>query len=136
METFQWTDKYRTHIRPIDKQHRGLFERLSKLELAIYKGECKSNLRELADFFEKYIEEHFTLEETLMKEKNYPDYTKHVLEHDQFRRMFKDFVNDLDRRGGDSYLAIHIDKELRKWWENHILKMDMKYVPLLGKVRE
>lgn len=136
MDTFQWTDKYRTHILSIDKQYRGLFERLNNLALAIYKGECKSNLRELADFFEKYIEEHFTLEETLMKQNNYPNYVNHVMQHDQFRRMFKDFVNDLDRRGGDSYLAIRIEKELRRWWENHILKTDMQYVPHLAKVQE
>ncbi len=136
METFQWTDKYRTNIGSIDKQHRGLFEKLNKLELAIYRGECKSNLRELANFFEKYIEEHFTLEETLMKQNNYPEYIEHVLQHDQFRKMFQDFVKDLDRRGGDSYLAMHIGKELRKWWENHILKTDMRYVPHLGETKE
>ena len=129
MEAFKWTDKYRTHIRPIDKQHRELFERLNRLTPAVYKGECKKNLREPGDFFGNYIEEHLGLEEELMRRGNYPDYVIHVLVHDRFRKMFRDFMVELDRRGGDSYLAIQIEKDLRRWWENHILKSDMRYVP-------
>ena len=34
-------------------------------------------------------------------------------------------------KGTDSYLAIDVDKKIRKWWEHHVMTIDMAYVPTL-----
>lgn len=131
MEKFEWSENYSTNILQIDLQHRGLFKKIDGFSLSIYKGESKKHLRELLLFLEQYIENHFTTEENLMALNNYPDISNHKTEHDKFRKLFSGFKDDFNSRGGDSYLSIRLEKEIRKWWESHILNTDMKYSPYI-----
>ncbi|PKL38904.1 MAG: hypothetical protein CVU88_08080 [Firmicutes bacterium HGW-Firmicutes-13] len=133
MQNFKWTDNYDTKITIIDIQHKQLFKKIDILTIAIYEGKSKKFLKELLLFLEEYIEKHFTFEENIMKLNNYPDYDKHILQHEQFRSLFNDFADDFKLKGGDSYLAIRLEKEIRKWWEYHILNIDMMYVPYIIK---
>ena len=85
-------------------------------------------------FLEKYVEEHFEDEEHLMKINDYPKFSEHVNQHDSFKNLFHDIKNDFIKKGGDTYLAICIEREVRKWWENNVLKIDMLYVPYIKKL--
>jgi len=133
MEEFKWTEKFNTGITSIDRQHRELFREIDKLALAIYTGESKRHLKGSLNFLEEYIENHFLDEENLMELNYYNDFDKHARQHKQFRILFENFKDDFAQRGGDSYLAIRLEKEIRKWWEYHILNIDMMYVPYIKK---
>lgn len=128
-----WDSRLETGIEQIDEQHKGLFNRIDQLELAIYKGKSSAELISLMEYLESYIFEHFELEERLMLENGYPDYAKHSRQHQDFRTYCAGVLDTFKNRGGDSYMAIDIDRHMRKWWENHILKTDMEYVPYLKK---
>lgn len=128
---WQWDSRLETGIEEIDKQHQELFNRIDQLELAIYKGKAAAELIKLMEYLESYILEHFELEEKLMLDNFFPDYAAHVHYHNEFRKICTDLLNNFKKKGGDSYLAIDIDKLMRNWWEKHILKMDMAYIPYL-----
>jgi len=130
---WQWDSRLETGIKQIDEQHKELFKRIDQLELAVYKGKAAAELIKLLEYLESYITKHFEMEEKLMLENFYPDYALHVRQHQQFRSIWTEVLNKFKNRGGDSYLAIDVDKQMRKWWENHILKMDMAYIPYLKK---
>jgi hemerythrin len=132
MEKLPWSEEYETGIKIIDKQHRALFRSLDGFTLAIYDGEGKEKLKQLMWFLDDYVNEHFDTEEKLMLSNNYPEYDVHVRAHEQFATLFKNIKKDFQDRGGDTYLAIRLEKEIRVWWENHILVMDKKYVPYIG----
>ena len=106
---------------------------MDKLELGLYKGRATSELARLLEYMESYITEHFETEEKLMLEADYPGYAEHVHEHNLFREKMLNIIEDCKNRGLDSYLAIDVDKQMRKWLEHHILATDMAYVPYLKK---
>jgi hemerythrin len=131
MASFQWTEQYETGVPIIDRQHRELFKRIDHLMLALYDGEGIEGLKEIIEFLESYTIEHFHTEEELMVKNKFPDFAKHQEKHQGFRELFNDVKREFDEKGGDSYLAIRLEKEVRNWWENHILQTDMQYVPYI-----
>jgi hemerythrin len=130
-KSYVWKEEYETGISEIDEQHRELFRRIDKLLLAMYKNEERSELDSLRKFMIEYIEDHFTYEENLMKRANYSDYIKHKNEHTSFITLYKSFEKEIVNKGAGIYLANRMVRDLRKWWENHILKVDMLYKPFI-----
>lgn len=80
--------------------------------------------------------DHFKMEEKLMIDCIYPDFEYHARQHEEFRKTFNEILDSVKNRGTDIYLAIDIDKQMRKWWEKHILKMDMAYLPYLKSKKD
>ena len=128
---FDWQPQYETHIKVIDRQHRELFEHIDKLTLAMYRGDSVFELNEIMGYLDKYITEHFITEERLMSEVHYSQYFEHKAEHNHFKELYESLLKDFNIHGPDSYFAIRIEKEIRGWWEKHVLKTDMKYVPYI-----
>ena len=133
MKPFNWEDNFNTGISIIDTQHQELFRRIDHLTLALYDGEGKVELKDLLSYLDSYVNEHFETEESLMKKNRFPQYDKHLEKHRGFKELFSDIKQDFKDRGGDAYLAIRFEKEIRTWWENHVLKTDMEYVPYIKK---
>lgn len=124
-------ENIKTGIPLIDSQHHELFRQIDKLTLSIYKGDAKRTIKEMLNFLDQYTVEHFETEEDLMYKNFFPGLEKHIQDHRSFAKLFGDIRKDFEKKGADSYMAIRIEKELRRWWENHILKTDMLYVPYL-----
>jgi hemerythrin len=134
MATFKWDRRLETGIRLIDEQHRELFKRIDALELAIYNTRATAELVDLIKYLEEYVIEHFDAEEVILTDFFYPDFPKHLFEHNEFRKLYNEMKEECRTRGPDAYLAIDVDKLIRKWWENHIMKSDMDFVPYVKKV--
>ncbi len=138
MGSFTWDHRLETGIERIDTQHWELFKRFDALELAIYESRTRATteLVIMIEYLERYVTEHFDTEEELMMKANYPDLSRHRAEHEKFRRLFEGFKKEYKEKGADFYLTLDVDRELRKWWEHHILEVDMAYVPFLkGKTK-
>jgi len=133
MEKWQWNSRLETGIKLIDEQHHELFVRIDQFELAIYNGSVSNELKSILEYLNAYIIEHLKAEEQLLRDCNYPDFDRHAEQHDEFRKIIAEMSASYKEKGGDNYLAIDVDKQLRKWWENHILKMDLAYVPFVRK---
>lgn len=132
MTKWKWNSRLETGIKGIDEQHKALFEQIDRLELAIYKGSAAEELKSIIEYLNSYVIEHLEAEEKLLRDSSYHDFEKHFLQHEEFRALCADLLKRY-KKGADNYLALDIDKEMRKWWENHILKMDMAYVPFIKK---
>jgi len=128
---FEWMPRYETGIEEIDAQHKALFGHIDELTLAMYSGNSNDEIREMLDFLGTYVEDHFNTEQKLMADSEYPDYFIHKNLHKQFTETYSSIIADYNSRGADNYLAIRIEKEVRAWWEDHVLKADMQYVPYL-----
>ena len=136
MEIFKWTNEYETGIEMIDTQHKELFGQIDTLALSVYRGRSKLELSKLLQFFSNYVEEHFADEEELMMLSHYPDMERHINQHEEFSSLFRSIRREFENKGPDEYMAIRLEKEVRKWWANHILGVDMRYVPYVKKSRE
>lgn len=134
MTKWEWDKRLETGIEEIDDQHMELFRRIDKLELALYSGMGTSECLHLIKYLEDYVNEHFALEEKLMYDAHYPLLTAHHQQHLEFKNTCKDIFISCRDQGTDTYLAIDVDKRMRKWWENHIMKLDLDYVPYLKNI--
>ena len=135
MDGFQWDDRFETGIEIIDKQHQELFKRIDNLALAVYEGKGKSELNKIVDYLETYINDHFALEERLMYINDFPQYVEHLKKHQEFTIFFERIADEMEVKGTDTYLAIRVEKEVRDWWQTHVLKADMQYVPFIKKLK-
>ena len=133
MNELKWDKRLETGIPVIDNQHKEIFKRIDKLELAILNGEEKKELIQLIQFLEQYAVEHFSAEERLLSDIHYPQFSNHCLEHKKFRIMCKELSLEHQNKGPDQYLAIQTDKKMREWWEHHILQSDMFFAPYFKK---
>lgn len=131
MDFFEWTDNFETGIKLIDFQHKELFNKIDDLSLALYQGKGKSELDKVIKFLSTYIHGHFQTEEELMLKNKYPKLIQHQKSHQHFIYFYDKIIHEIDVKGADNYLAIKVEKEIRNWWENHILKEDMEYVPFI-----
>lgn len=129
MAGLKWDTRLETGIDEIDSQHRELFKRIDSLELSMFGGKPKVEMVMMIEYLESYVEEHFSAEESLMLRCGYPGIEKHRQEHDQFRRKYEKLKKEYKAKGADSYMAMYVKKELRNWWENHIMKSDKAFVP-------
>lgn len=123
----QWSEQLATHIEQIDEQHQGLFICLTELENAIKDGSvlyavyATTRLR-------IYVRDHFTAEEKLMRQHNYPRLEQHIAEHQDFRNK----LQDLSERSVREDVSQEMVNFLRSWLTNHIGKVDMQYVPYVS----
>jgi hemerythrin len=133
MTTFKWDRKLETGIEEIDRQHEELFRRIDQLDLSIYEGRSKTEMVMILEYLGTYVKEHFSAEELLLRSIGFPGISAHLQEHREFAELYDKIKNEYRAKGADSYLALDVDRAIRKWWEKHILKSDMAFVPYVTK---
>jgi hemerythrin len=107
----------------IDTQHRMMVLLCRKLDMAIKTGQPEQTISRVMNELKKFTEFHFTSEENLMHEMDYPDVHEHALMHADLLiqlemmlakiRLHKEFPDDL------LYF-------LNKWLIQHVVTEDLK----------
>ena len=128
---FQWRDAYNTNIKEMDEHHQALFQTANRLYEEISSGRNKLVLAETLDFLIRYTEEHFSKEEKLMEDYDFPDYASHIKQHE--RLIFE--VQELKDKylDGEIQMDMSIINFLKDWIINHILTEDRQYGPYLNE---
>ena len=120
-----WTPGMSVGIAKVDEQHRELFVRLNRLVAAIRRGAGGTELNSTVDFLGEYVHKHFSEEEELMAEHQYPQLESH-------RKLHAKFIADLEAikarlASGDEdsdTIASELHLELRDWLVRHIIGVD------------
>jgi hemerythrin-like metal-binding protein len=130
----EWTADLSVNHSIIDEQHLELFSHFNKL-LNYIGNEQEYGELEILDFLEAYIVTHFTTEETLMKQVDYPHYTAHKAQHTKFVETFNKFKREYEQnKEGHLYLAFHIQQKLLNWLVHHVGQSDKKLGRFLSDV--
>jgi hemerythrin len=136
MKYFKWTEKLEVGVEELDKQHKDIFRAASEMLDAMSKGKGVSKCYSLCMFLEKYIYDHFSLEELYMDKYEYANREAHKKEHEDFRLKFAVFKKQFDEEGASVHLVIKSMGWIHEWLTDHILAEDVKLVeflkPLLG----
>jgi hemerythrin len=127
---FQWRNEYNTNIKEMDEHHRALFETANKLYEEIHSGRNQSVLEDTLNFLIGYTEDHFSQEEKLMEDYDFPDCEIHIKHH---VRLIQE-VQELQSKyaAGAIRMDMSIINFLKDWIINHILTEDRKYGPYLN----
>ena len=128
----EWSDDFSVKNKLIDAQHKELLRFTNELYEACQTGgfsERISFIRTVQNAV-NYTKEHFSTEEKLMRQTNYPEYARHKSEHDMFvAEVLKQIkqLDDLQHIHGESF--VHF---LKDWVLNHIAVSDKKYIPYIA----
>lgn len=128
-----WTDQLATGIETIDEQHRQLFEAANQLYLASMEGAPGARERESLEFLYRYTVDHFRAEEDHMRQRNYPGFAAHAVEH---ARLVDQVGALLDRLEAGRPVAGDVATFFTDWLKHHIHQLDMAYAIYLRARKE
>ena len=136
VDSVGWNTELETGIDVLDGQHRRYVELLNNyIERAnenITTYEQKNvRLTESLVFLREYAEEHFSTEESIMRDAEFPGYEEHVEEHVYFLRHVGELCNDLETKGFSPGLFREVNYYTIEWFIQHILLLDMQLADFL-----
>ena len=120
-----WSKSYTLGLPDIDGQHKGLFDLINQIWVAIINNSPREATLALIQRLEHYTIAHFTEEEAFMRVMNYQDYDQHKRMHDAFiDRISRERASIENHSGG---LTLDLLRFLKTWLVDHILLVDKQY---------
>jgi len=126
----EWRASFNTNFPLVDEQHRGLIDLLNKIHDT--KTEERSSKFIYDTFFKlvSYTKEHFSTEEKIMKENNYPEFDRHKREHELFVKKISEYLKNCNKDTFD--VSTELTDFLKHWFIHHILDNDIAFSKYLG----
>lgn len=129
MAFITWNDTLSVGIKSIDDQHKKLVALVNDLHDGMMGGKGNDVIGKVLAELIAYTKSHFAAEETLMKNKNYPEYAAHKVEHDKLTKKAVELEQQF--KAGKAAMTIEVANFLKSWLTDHIMKTDKKYTPHL-----
>jgi hemerythrin len=132
----EWDDRYSVGIPPIDDQHKELV----RLTNDLYKG-CLAGEEAARDYFitairgmVDYAKYHFSMEERLLQNVDYPEMAEHKREHEAFIKHILDEVTAF--HAGKKFVPNVFVRYLKDWILSHIAVEDKKYAAFILNLKK
>lgn len=123
---YEWDASLETGDARIDSQHKTLIQAINNLLDACSSGRGKDELESTTRFLYEYTVRHFSDEEKLQRESDYPDMAAHRTYHDGFKAVVLDLCNQLKQQGATTILVAKVNTAIAGWLINHIKNEDVK----------
>ena len=130
----EWREDLTTGNREIDDQHKELFRRFNSLLDSCRRGEGKEEVLNMFIFLGDYVKAHFSTEEQLQQEYDYPGYRAHKEQHDWFVGEFRKLEGQLVAEGASFLLVIQTNQFIVDWLIRHISGTDKELADFLRTV--
>lgn len=125
MNTFNWTPDYDVKVEKFNDQHKFLFEIIKDLYDTMENKDDRLALAYIINKLVKYSKEHFSEEEIILLNSQYPAYEKHRKQHKLFLEKIEQFAADYN--SGKYLLHFDILFFLKNWVLQHIMIADKEY---------
>ncbi len=120
-----WNEELETGIDSIDEQHQQLVDILNEFYAATQQHEGPEVGAAILERLGEYTRVHFTVEESVMRLLDYPDYDAHKALHDELLETFRSLAAKYaSGKRSANFELIHF---LKLWLVKHIQKSDMEY---------
>ena len=123
---YQWDATLETGHAKVDNQHKQLITALNGIIEASHLGKSKEEIFKTLDFLTGYTVMHFSTEEKLMVQYNYPDYMIHKRYHDDFKGTVGELTQQLLKEGHTEALIGSVTQTIGDWLLNHIKGDDFR----------
>ncbi|MGY5872345.1 MAG: bacteriohemerythrin [Candidatus Thorarchaeota archaeon] len=130
MPSIEWDDSFSVGINLIDEQHKMLIERTNAIAEAVDMKRGLEKIMQTLSFMIEYTEFHFSAEEKVMTDNDYPKFDEHHKLHEDFKSRLNLMIQDFEEEGATSVLSEEITSYLTSWLVNHIKGIDTE----LGKI--
>ena len=123
----EFSDNLVTGNEMIDSHHKELIDRINKLLDSCEQSNEKAVAVRTLDYLSEYTDFHFSAEEQLQREIDYPGFAKHKEQHDAFKQTIKELEEMLEEEEGPSDAFVEaVNKNVVEWLKNHIQICDKK----------
>ena len=130
MSMIEWSDIYSVGIPSIDEQHKQLIALINKLNQAMAEGESTSVVADILKGLTEYTRFHFSFEEELLNQYDYPLTKDHQQEHARLIDRVEQFNFDFTQDPGGS-ISLELMHFLTNWLVSHIQGSDRDYSEFL-----
>jgi hemerythrin-like metal-binding protein len=132
MPLFTWDSSYSVGVQDMDNEHIKLFGIINSLYDAMKSGKSKEVMEDVFKQLVDYTEVHFSDEEKLMSQHNYPGINEQMAQH----KLFVDKVEENYKKYREGAILISIDimNFLKDWLVNHIQIIDKKYAEFFNRI--
>ena len=134
MELVRLDDNLRLNIQEIDSQHEALIGLINQLHETMRQGAERAALDEQLSQLLEHTREHFSYEEQLMSQYNYPGIEAHKSDHNRLMQHLESLMERY--RNGDILLSFAVVIELKGWATIHIEKSDKPLGVFLNSRKE
>ena len=114
-----------TYVKVIDEQHEELINLINAVEAAGTAANTKEETDKALNFLGAYIVEHFTHEEGLMLQTDYPQYEWHSTWHKGYVSKFNNLKEEYDNNGPSEEFTNILNEFIIKWIVTHIRNVDV-----------
>ncbi len=123
IELIHWKDSFNTGFARVDLQHQELVNLINELYAQLQgKDDTHQQLGSIFSKLSNYAADHFSMEETFMKEFAYEGYTAHKEEHTKFIEKITELKDKFLH--GDSSVKTEVLNFLKDWLLTHIIGTD------------
>lgn len=127
----RWNSTYELGFKTIDEQHIKLVDIINDFYNAFATAQAHEKIGNIIGELVNYTVYHFTAEEEIFANSNYPNTEEH-------RKKHKEFVDELKRyhqevKDGNMTTTYDLMTYLRDWLIKHIMGTDRTYLPYIKK---
>lgn len=120
-----WKNEYSVGIESIDNDHKKLLSLINNLQTAAHYQTGETFEKQALDDLVDYTKYHFSREEQLMRENDYPDYDLHKAEHIRMIEKVSNYLSLYNEKGHEA--LAEIADYLSDWLIHHINGTDQRY---------
>ena len=121
----EFDDSLVTGNEMIDSQHKELIDKINKLLESCESGKDKLVAIKTLDYLADYTDFHFSAEEKLQEEIEYPGINEHKKEHEKLRTVVKELYEMREEEEGPSNAFVEqVNKNVIEWLYRHIKGFD------------
>lgn len=134
MELFEWNDSYSVGDALMDAHHQVFFRMVKQFSEPLERDSHDAMKKRIA-FLAEYTTMHLGAEERLMQQVDYPGLEQHRAIHQAFAKKVQAakeaYIKSPESIAADDVLSI-----MQRWFADHILGEDKKYMPHVQQRRD
>ncbi len=127
----RWNSTYELGYKEIDEQHMKLVDIINDFYNAFATAQAHEKIGDIIGELVNYTVFHFTAEEEIFSNSNYPDTEKHRATHKEFVDELKKYHQEV--KDGNMTTTYDLMTFLRDWLIKHIMGTDRTYLPYVQK---
>jgi hemerythrin len=130
MVLIEWREEFEVGIPDVDHEHQELIKLINDLYDAISGENANISVMDFLGEIYSHVSAHFALEEKIMRDRKYDQYTDHKADHERLLDELRDIMDDYEESAyfSDEDFSSHI----KRWFTEHFKTRDARLHKHLG----
>jgi hemerythrin-like metal-binding protein len=128
MNCIEWEERFEIGVKDLDQHHMHLLDLLNRAYSTCMLNDPIDNLKSIIQELAEYTTYHFSAEELVMEENQYPGLCEQKKEHEIFIQKLAGLIQNIEKN--EAYTAIELvglTEFLTQWIRDHIINLDTRF---------